>query len=170
MRFRHWTFLLFLTACGPSTPQTDATTDSIPLHTEEAPVQDQLTPPPIDSIPSNIQVDSVIHLSFADGQQKIQVRGAISRDAPRVFCSWKQDRGMMLRASVEPLAPGLKLRFSEIIFPDSSADGPFGKTFNRKLTSAGRYQLIIAPHQMASSSRAGDYTLEFELLAAEDVK
>ena len=62
------------------------------------------------------------------------------------------------------------LRFSEIIFPDSSADGPFGKTFNRKLTSAGRYQLIIAPHQMASSSRAGDFTLEFELLAAEDVK
>lgn len=170
MRFRHWPFLLFLAACGPPAPQADATTDTIPLKKEEAAVQDQLTPPPIDSIPSNIQVDSVIRLSFNGGQQKVQVRGAISRDAPRVFCSWKQDQAMMLRASVEPLAPGLKLRFSEIIFPDSSADGPFGKTVNKKLKSAGRYQLIIAPHQMASSTRTGDFTLEFELIAAGDLK
>lgn len=170
MRFRHWPLLLFLTACGSSAPSADETSDTFTTASDVPPLQDQLTPPPIDSIPSNIQVDSVIRLSFASGQQKVQVRGAISGDAPRVFCTWKQDREMMVRASVEPLAPGLKLRFSEIIFPDSSADGPFGKIFNRKLTSAGRYQLIIAPHQMASSTRTGDFTLEFELIEAGGVK
>lgn len=51
------------------------------------------------------------------------------------------------------------IRISQIGFPDSTFDGPFGRELNYKIKNTGNYKIIIGEDMMAGDRWNGEFTL-----------
>lgn len=156
--------LSLLVSCGQNTAGPEAD----PIHQDSIvipnkPKVDNLAAPEYDSVPPNIQIDSLIHIAIPDGQNMVKTRAAIEQDAGIVICQWKIKSPKRLQATIVPGKAGLKLRFSELVYPNQRTEGPFGKSIRINLTEPGLYQLKITPNQMAGSRHQGEFELEFRL-------
>ncbi|MFN4313236.1 MAG: hypothetical protein ACK4E0_03005 [Chitinophagaceae bacterium] len=156
--------LSLLVSCGQNTAGPEAD----PIHQDSTvipnkPKVDNLAAPEYDSVPPNIQIDSLIHIAIADGQNMVKTRAAIEQDAGIVICQWKTKSPKRLQATIVPVKVGLKLRFSELVYPNKRTEGPFGKSISINLEEPGLYQLKITPNQMAGSRHQGEFELEFRL-------
>ncbi|RAV29396.1 hypothetical protein [Sinomicrobium soli] len=60
-----------------------------------------------------------------------------------------------LTAEITAGDSGANLRFGQILMPDGTADGPFGKTIEYHLPHAGTYLLWIGENQMAGDPWEG---------------
>lgn len=113
-----------------------------------------------DTIPYNIQVDSVIHLSFPKDSTGVSVKGYLDKDGGPVICYMQVAGSGWLHAGLVPEKKNANIRFSHIYKPDGESDGPFGQTLKYRLAAKGMYKLYIAPNQMAGDKREGnDFTL-----------
>src|SRR5882672_5625113 len=126
-----WTFLFFCFIAGI------ACRDSHSEKKEEQPVIDTntskdkmpgLTINQADSVPSNIQLDSVIHLAFARDSFSVTVKGHLDKKGDPVICYLPVVQGKKLTAALIPDKPGANIRFNQVYLPDGSSDGPFGQT------------------------------------------
>lgn len=52
------------------------------------------------------------------------------------------------------------IRISQVEFPDSTFDGPFGRELRHKITTPGNYKLIIGEDMMAGNRWKGDFVLK----------
>ena len=52
------------------------------------------------------------------------------------------------------------IRISQIGFPDSTFDGPFGRNLQHKIKTPGSYKIIIGQNMMAGDPWAGDFILK----------
>ncbi|NQD70547.1 hypothetical protein HP439_07430 [Sphingobacterium shayense] len=55
------------------------------------------------------------------------------------------------------------LRINQLIMPDGTADGPYGRELSDSLTKIGTYQIIIGESLMQGDPYAGDYFLKIEI-------
>jgi len=55
------------------------------------------------------------------------------------------------------------LRINQLLMPDGTSDGPFGKEINENLIAPGTYQVIIGESLMQGSTYAGEYILELRV-------
>jgi hypothetical protein len=117
----------------------------------------------IDSIPQNIQIDSVIHLSFAPDSVSATVKGHIEKKGNPVICYLPVTKGSKLTASVLASNPKATIRFSYIHLPDGNTDGPFGNTMKYTLKQKGTYKLYVAPNKMAGDPASTDFILKVKV-------
>ncbi len=146
-------FLVLLTACGSEgykdqqdrPTATDSPADTLPpAHYIEE---------------TSRHIDSVIHLAFAPDSTSLTVEGQLTEIAP-VTCYLPADRKVRLTAQLLPGTKDLNIRFSQIIFPDGKADGPFGQELKYTLAQKGTYRLIISSNLMANGKRNGSFVLK----------
>ena len=52
------------------------------------------------------------------------------------------------------------LRINQIEMPDSTFDGPFGKSLDYKIKTPGTYKLIIGESMMAEGQYSGDFEIK----------
>lgn len=52
------------------------------------------------------------------------------------------------------------IRITQIQFPDSTFDGPFGRELKYKISEDGNYKIIMGPNMMAGDPWTGDFTLK----------
>ena len=52
------------------------------------------------------------------------------------------------------------IRISQLGFPDSTFDGPFGRKINYKIKDTGEYKIIIGENMMAGDRWDGDFQLK----------
>ena len=114
---------------------------------------------PPDTIPYNVQVDTVINLSFAKDSTSLTARGSINKKSEPVICYLKVDKACTINGTIIPGDSQLNIRFSQIIMPDQKSDGPFTRQIKYDLKQAGVYKIIIAPNNMAEGKRSGDFSL-----------
>lgn len=151
--------LLLLTAChSPQEKNMPAKTIEPQPATFDA-VVDQP-----DTIPYNVQIDTVIHLS-PDSLQTATAKGAISKAKNQIYCYLSVSKKQTIRAKLIPVSEDLNIRFSQLIFPDHHTEGPFGRELVYALREPGLYQLVIAPNRMASGAFNGDFELQVSLTA-----
>ena len=112
-----------------------------------------------DSIATNIQVDSVIHLAFPKDSVSVSVQGHVNKKGEPVICMLPVTMGKKLTARITADKQNAKLRFSHIDFPDGSADGPFGNFLQYDLKQKGLHKLYIAPNMMAGDPVSTDFIL-----------
>ncbi len=67
--------------------------------------------------------------------------------------------GKMLYAVISD-KPKANLRINQIEMPDSSFDGPFGKSLTYKIKKPGTYKLIIGESMMAEGQYSGDFEIK----------
>lgn len=118
-----------------------------------------ITPPEKDTVPQNIQIDSVIHLSFPADSFSVSVKGHIDKQGDPVICYLPVTLGKKLEASIIPDNKKATFRFSHIYFPDGKSDGPFGNTMKYDLTQKGTYKIYISPNRMAGDPVSSDFVL-----------
>lgn len=68
--------------------------------------------------------------------------------------------GNELFASLGSKDKNANIRISQIGFPDSTFDGPFGRTLNYKIKDTGNYKIIVGEDMMAGDRWSGDFTLK----------
>jgi len=117
----------------------------------------------VDSVPQNIQIDSVIHLSFAPDSTSITVKGHLAKRGDPVICYLPVTIGKKLAASVIPDNKKATIRFSHIYLPDGKSDGPFGNTLKYNLTQKGVYKIYIGPNMMAGDPFSSDFVLKVKV-------
>ena len=117
----------------------------------------------IDSVPQNIQVDSVIQLSFPTDSNSVTVKGHMEKRGNPVICYLPVTRGNKLTASVVPDNAKATIRFSHIYLPDGKSDGPFGNTLKYALKQKGTYKLYIGPNKMAGDPFSTDFILKIKV-------
>lgn len=117
----------------------------------------------IDSVPQNIQVDSVIHLSFPSDSISVTVKGHVDKKGNPVICYLPVTKGSKLTAAVTPANEKATIRFSHIYLPDGNTDGPFGNTMKYTLKQRGTYKLYIGPNKMAGDPASTDFILNVKV-------
>jgi hypothetical protein len=117
----------------------------------------------IDTVPQNIQVDSIIHLSFAPGANSVEVQGHLDKKGEPVICLLTVVQGKKLTASVTAKNEKATIRFSQIYLPDGKSDGPFGQTLTYKLAQQGLYKILISPNKMAGDPASTDFVLKVKV-------
>ena len=130
---------------------------SVPLTVDSVPVST------VDSVPPNIQVDSVIHLAFAPGNNAISVKGSLDKRGDPVICYLRVAQGKTLTASVAAENEKATIRFSHIYLPDGSSDGPFGQNLKYTLQQQGVYRIYIGPNKMAGDPAGTVFNLHVKI-------
>ena len=68
--------------------------------------------------------------------------------------------GKELFASLSSKDKNANIRISQIGFPDSTFDGPFGRTLDYKIKDTGIYKIIIGEDMMAGDRWSGKFILK----------
>ncbi|HEY5392983.1 MAG TPA: hypothetical protein VIJ57_12745 [Hanamia sp.] len=68
--------------------------------------------------------------------------------------------GKELNASLFSEDKKANIRISQIEFPDSTFDGPFGRDLHHKIKTPGNYKIIIGEDMMAGDRWTGDFILK----------
>ena len=153
---------IFIIACNDSTREDEK--ESVAANEDIITHQDCIvTKTSADSVPRNIQIDSVIYLSFAPGGVSVSVKGHVDKKGEPVICYLPVTLGKKLTASVTPDNKKATIRFSHIDLPDGKSDGPFGNTLNYDLTQKGTYKIYIGPNMMAGDPVSSDFVLNVKV-------
>jgi len=68
--------------------------------------------------------------------------------------------GKQLNSSLFSNDKKANIRISQIEFPDSTFDGPFGRDLDYKIKTPGNYKIIIGEDMMAGDQWTGDFVLK----------
>jgi hypothetical protein len=111
----------------------------------------------------NKQLGDTIHLTVKDEKGMYTAEGAIDSLHPRIYVKFETDEIGRLKASIKPITGKGNIRFNQIIFPDNTADGPFGMDLEQELTQTGKHLLIIGHSLMADSPYIGNFTIKLQI-------
>ncbi|MGS2738815.1 hypothetical protein [Sinomicrobium sp. M5D2P17] len=92
------------------------------------------------------------------------VKGEIYKEErDKKYFVLKTDAPVQLSARLESKDTLANLRFTQIFFPDGSADGPFGRELEYDLEKPGTYVLSVGENMMAGEPWSGDFTIEVKV-------
>ncbi len=116
-----------------------------------------------DSIPKNVQVDSVIQLSIAQDSNSVTAKGHLDKNGNPVICYLQVTRGKQLTATLIPENAKANIRFSHIYLPDGKTEGPFSPNLKYDLAQKGTYKIYVAPNRMAGDPVSTDFLLKVKV-------
>ena len=111
----------------------------------------------------NQQVDDTIHLNFIDEKGLFTVEGSIDSIHPRVYVKFENDDLGKFKAKILTTTEKGNIRFNQIVFPDQTADGPFGTNLNLELKQTGKHILVIGHSLMADNPYVGKFKVELQI-------
>ncbi len=154
--------LFFGVACNVQVSETELPSEQ-PIENMDSPQKLRAIFPTEDSVPANIQIDSVIHISFIKDSGLVVVKGHLKKAGDPVICYLPVKRGKKLTATIIPDKGKANFRFSHLILPDGKSDGPFGNVLKYDIKQKGNYKLYIAPNKMAGDPVSSDFDLKIKV-------
>ncbi|UGU18003.1 hypothetical protein LS482_08990 [Sinomicrobium kalidii] len=92
------------------------------------------------------------------------VSGAVHKEErDKKYFVFQTDGPAKLSAKLVSQDTTANIRFTQIFFPDGSADGPFGRELKYDLEQAGTHTLSVGENMMAGNPWSGDFTIEVKL-------
>ncbi|MRX67625.1 hypothetical protein SAMN06265349_10825 [Flavobacterium resistens] len=110
----------------------------------------------------NKQIDDTIFMNFKDAKGLYLAEGQLDSIHPRVFIKFKNENLGELNGKIILATDNGNIRFNQIIFPDNSSDGPFGKDLQIQLTQKGNHIIIVGHSQMADNPYWGKFKVQLE--------
>ncbi len=111
----------------------------------------------------NIQLNDTIKMLVEDGTGIYRAYGTIDSIHRRIYVIFTNKASGDLYAIVTPEKEQANLRFNQILFPDKTADGPFGKDIAVKINQIGEHTLIIGHSQMAENPYQGKFKIDLQV-------
>jgi hypothetical protein len=113
----------------------------------------------------NKQLGDTILLTSKDEKGTYAAEGTIDSLHSRIYVKFTNAQTGKLTAVIKPTAGKGNIRFNQIIFPDQTADGPFGINIEQELKQTGEHTLIIGHSLMADNPYIGNFSLELLVTA-----
>lgn len=110
----------------------------------------------------NEQIDDTIDM-VEDRKGNFSAIGTIDSIHPRIYVKFSNKAVGNLKASITAMEGDGNIRFNQIIFPDKTADGPFGKEMEHELKTTGEHILIIGHSLMADGQYEGKFKVDLQL-------
>ncbi|WP_035652235.1 hypothetical protein [Flavobacterium sp. ASV13] len=110
----------------------------------------------------NKQIDDTIFMNFKNAKGLYTAEGQLDSIHPRVFIKFKNEILGELNGKIILATDNGNIRFNQIIFPDNSSDGPFGKDLQIQLTQKGNHIIIVGHSQMADNPYWGKFKVQLE--------
>jgi hypothetical protein len=108
----------------------------------------------------NEQKDDTIRMINQDAKGVYSAIGSIDSIHSRIYVKFTNKDEAYLKATITTMEGEGNIRFNQIIFPDKTADGPFGKEMELKLKTQGEHTLIIGYSLMAEGRYEGEFKVE----------
>jgi len=106
-----------------------------------------------------------VYLRFREGM----VEEMIQKDSMQVITLiFNPGDSLWVSGSLMPVDTVGNIRFNQILMPDSTGDGPFGRDISYELAQRGTYQLLIGENMMAGDPWAGVFTVKMKLSNTEN--
>ena len=112
---------------------------------------------------ANTQHRDTINMKVQDEKGSYNAIGEIDSIHPRIYVKFTNQAAINLHAVITPIQGEGNIRFDQILFPNKTADGPFGKEIALKLKQTGEYTLIIGHSLMAENPYSGKFKIEIEI-------
>lgn len=119
-----------------------------------------LSPIKNDSVktPAKTDYDS-IKKSLSPGKDTLVFNLKMDSENQHVTVPISITAGDTLFANLHSQDKKANIRISQVGLPDSTFDGPFGRTLDYKINVPGNYKIIIGEDMMAGDRWIGDFTL-----------
>lgn len=113
----------------------------------------------------NKQVNDTILMNFKNEKDTYTAEGTIDSIQNKIYLKFKNEFPAKLSAKITPSAnkATANIRFNQIIFPDKTADGPFGTELKTNIKQSGSYILVIGHSQMAENPYIGKLKVELQI-------
>ena len=105
-------------------------------------------------------VDDTINLNFKNEQGIYVAEGILDSIHSKIYLKFKNDKSAKLSAKIIPSEGKGNIRFNQIIFPDNTADGPFGMELKTDLKQKGNTIIVIGHSLMADYPYFGKFKVE----------
>ena len=112
--------------------------------------------------PENKQIGDTLYMDFKENKDSIFAEGLLDSIHPRIYVKIKNDDLSKLKASIIPSTANGNIRFNQIISPDNTSDGPFGKELKIELKQKGNFILVIGHSLMADNPYWGKFKVKLE--------
>lgn len=112
--------------------------------------------------PENKQIGDTLYMDFKENKDSIFAEGLLDSIHPRIYVKIKNDDLSKLKGSIIPSTANGNIRFNQIISPDNTSDGPFGKELKIELKQKGNYILVIGHSLMADNAYWGKFKVKLE--------
>jgi hypothetical protein len=110
----------------------------------------------------NRQTGDTIFMNFRNEKGFFIGEGSLDSIHSKVYVKFKNENTGELKAKIIPAAGRGKIRFNQIIFPDTTSDGPFGMDLKIPLRQKGNYILVVGHSLMADNPYFGKFELQLE--------
>jgi hypothetical protein len=111
----------------------------------------------------NSQKNDTISMLIEDENGKFTAFGTID-SVSHVYIKFTNEDTGNLTAAITPIEGTGNIRFNQILFPDKTADGPFGKEMVLELKQTGEHTLIIGHSLMADHPYSGKFKVELQVV------
>lgn len=101
-----------------------------------------------------------ISIPIKDGYGKITVS---KKERQNVYLSFDSGDGKQLYGKITSQDTLANVRFTQIVMPDGTMDGPFGNEIRYELPQKGKYEINIGENMMAGDPWSGVFTVEITL-------
>lgn len=112
--------------------------------------------------PENKQIGDTLYMYFKENKDSIFAEGLLDSIHPRIYVKIKNNDLSKLKASIIPSTANGNIRFNQIISPDNTSDGPFGRDLTIELKQKGNYILVIGHSLMADNAYWGKFEVKLE--------
>jgi len=110
----------------------------------------------------NKQIGDTIFMNYKNEKDLFTAEGSIDSIHSRIYIKFKNEFSSELNGKIIPERTNANIRFNQIIYPDKTADGPFGAELKIEAKQAGDYILIIGHSQMAENPYWGKFEVQLE--------
>lgn len=114
------------------------------------------------STKQNKQIGDTIFMNFKNEKDVFTADGTIDSIHSRIYIKFKNEFSSQLNGNIILESGPGNIRFNQIIFPDKTADGPFGADLKINAEQKGDYILIIGHSQMAENPYWGKFKVQLE--------
>lgn len=114
-------------------------------------------------VETNTKDGDTIVLKSKDKNGLFAAEGSFDSIHTKLYLQFENDNTSKLKARIIATKGKGNIRFNQIIYPDNTADGPYGSSLSLEIKQTGIYTLVIGRSLMADNLFMGDFKVEVEL-------
>lgn len=125
------------------------------------PKADQNSVPAAEIPKQNKRIGDTIYMDYKNTEGIYTAESSLDSINSKIYLKIKNEEVSELSAKIVPDSAG-NIRFNQVLFPDKTADGPFGMDLKMDLNQIGNYILMIGHSQMAENPYQGNFKVLIE--------
>lgn len=111
----------------------------------------------------NKQVGDTIFINLKNEKEIITIESSLDSIHSKIYIKFDNNDLGEINAEIIPNEKKANIRFNQIIFPDKTSDGPFGRDIKMKLNQKGKTVLVIGHSLMAENPYFGKFKVELNI-------